>query len=336
MLKFESLNSTLKLRAVGVITAVVCLGLVVLASVSPVAAQDFTMQMDSFVPFAVNPGGEATSNVSLTGSNVTVDLSCVVTSQQVVTVYPVCTVSPTSVMPPGSASVTVTTNTPDGIATPGGYTVTVTGTSSTTTQTASQSVTVLAVTPQFTITVTSSVAPSSVHAGSGGQATISVNPINGYTGTVTLACASVTPVVTIPPVCTFTYPAGSIGVPVNGIPATATLTINTVGPPTKGAAVSGRVFYALWLPLPMLALLGLGAARGGRRSRKALSLLALFVLAGSLLLMPACGSNSSTTTTTTNGVTPNNTYTFTLSGVDANGVASSNTTTAPTVGLTVD
>ena len=87
----------------------------------------------------------------------------------------------------------------------------------------------------------------------------------------------------------------------------------------------------------MLALVGVGAAAGGKRSRKTWGLLGLFVLSGTLLLMPACG-NTNTTTTTPNGVTPNNTYTFTISGVDANGVVSSNAgagSTNPTVSLAV-
>jgi hypothetical protein len=88
----------------------------------------------------------------------------------------------------------------------------------------------------------------------------------------------------------------------------------------------------------MLTLVGLGAAVGGKRSRKAWVLLALFVISGTLFLMPACG-NTSSTTTTPNGVTPNNTYTFTVVGVDADGVTSSNATSttnsSPTVTLTV-
>ena len=66
-------------------------------------------------------------------------------------------------------------------------------------------------------------------------------------------------------------------------------------------------------------------------------MLSLVVLCGVFILTPACGSNP-TTTSTPNGVTPANTYTFTIIGVDSNGVVSSNTTsstTAPTVSLTV-
>jgi hypothetical protein len=95
------------------------------------------------------------------------------------------------------------------------------------------------------------------------------------------------------------------------------------------------------LPLPLLALVGVGAAAGGKRSRTAWGVLALFVLGGSLLLLPGCGTNTSTTTTTPNGVTPNNSYSFTLVGVDPAGNVSSNTgtgttNTPPTVSLTVD
>jgi hypothetical protein len=219
-----------------------------------------------------------------------------------------------------------------------GYSITITGTPSSGTQPPplTLNLTVLAVTPQFTISVEKAVVPSSVPAGSGGEGTITINPINGYSNPVgvTLSCATITPLVTIPPVCSFN-PAT---VPVNGTPITSTLTISTFGPVTTGAVAAPRSFYALWMPVPMLALVGLGAAAGGKRSRKAWGLLALFVISATLFLTPACGSNTGTSTTTPNGVTPKNSYTFTLMGVDSNGVVSSNTgsTTAnPTVSLTV-
>lgn len=95
----------------------------------------------------------------------------------------------------------------------------------------------------------------------------------------------------------------------------------------------------MWIPLPLLLLAGVGAAAGGKRSRKAWGLLAFFIITGSLLLLPACGTNTTASTSTPNGVTPANTYTFTIVGVDVNGVASSNTgsttSSGPTVTLTV-
>jgi len=178
-----------------------------------------------------------------------------------------------------------------------------------------------------------------VPAGSGAEGTITVNPVNGYqspSGGITLYCASITPLVTIAPYCSFS-PTGSALTPSDNKPQSSTLTISTFGPVTTGAIVHPRTFYAFWLSLPMLALSGIGAKFGGKGSRTVWGMLGILLLSGSLLLLPAC-SNATTTTTTPNGITPANTYTFTIVGVDANGVASSNSGTSsggPTVSLTV-
>lgn len=316
-----------------------------LAVPSQAAAQaDFTLLAAPLSPEAVAPGGTSSTAITvgtLNGFTGTVDLTCQVTSQQMTTSPPVCAVSPTTVTPPAGATATITTT---GLTSTVGYAITITGTAGSITHSASQNLTVLAVTPQFTITVQTAVAPSSVPAGSGAQGVININPINGYTsppilsdgtGGVTLACATINPLVTIPPVCSFNPP----NVEVNGRVATSTITISTSGPVHTGAVARSGSIYALWLPLPMLALAGVGAATGGKRARKAWGLLALLVMSGALLLMPACASSSSTSSTTTpNGVTPANTYTFTIVGVDSNGVISSNASTTssnPTVTLTV-
>lgn len=312
------------------------------------AQADFTLQAAPFSPDAVAPGGTSSSNITvgaINGFSGTVSLTCKVTSNQITTSTPACAVSPTTVTPPAGATATVTTT---GQTTTVGYTITITGTGPSTTHiTPPQSLTVLAVTPQFTITVQSPVVPGSVPAGSGGQGVIVINPINGYSSPtkviggqpisgITLSCASITPLVTIPPVCSFNPPSP----PVNGTAVTSTLTVSTYGPIVTGAADHPRHFYVLWMPVPMLALVGLGAGFAGKRSRKtkAWGLLALFVMCGALFMMPACG-NTTASTTTPNGVTPNNTYTLTVVGVDLNGVVSSNITstnsTNPTVSLTV-
>ena len=314
------------------------------------SAQGVTLTAATFKPEAVAPGGTASSTItvgSINGFSGTVDLACAVTwTVTSVNDAPMCTVSPSTVTPNASASATFTTTAPNGTD-PGtstvGYTITISATpsSGTAPTPVTLTVTVLAVTPQFTVTVEKTVSPSSVSAGSGGTGTVTINPINGYQSPagsgVTLSCASIAPLVTIPPTCSFN-PAI---VPVNGQVISSILTINTFGPIITGGNSTPRNFYALWLPLPMLAFAGLGAAFGGKaknRKARAWGLLALFVMSGAFFLMPACG-NTSTSTTTPNGVTPNNTYTFTLMGVDSNGVISSNTgsTTGanPTVTLTV-
>ncbi len=343
MLRSESLKPKLKWQSRA---GIVFLCLVAFPILLPAAfGQDFTLTMATFPsPGAIDPGGTTAANITvgtLNGFNGTVDLTCLVTSNPVAAEPPTCQVSPGSVNPSGGATVTVNST---GTTTPSQYSITVTGTANGIgSHSQSQDLTVLSVSPQFTITVTTAVVPSSVPAGSGAEGVVTVSPINGYVSPgfpsqgVTLSCASMSPLVTLPPVCSFTYPTGVQGVPVNGVPNTATITINTAGPVITGSAARPGKFYAFWISLPMLAIVGLGAATGGKRSRKAYGLLALFVMSGSLILMPAC-ANSGTTTSTPNGVTPPNTYTFTVVGVDADGNISSNTSstgTNPSVSLTV-
>jgi hypothetical protein len=346
MLKSESSLSNWNIRTATAsipLLRVLAAFLILLPPAFGQGAGDFAMQAVPFYPDAVNPGGTAYSNITVlagTGFSGTVSLACQVAPQTGVT-PPMCAMSPTTVETAGGATATITTNatSTNPTATPGLYTMTITGTAlvggtSTTHPASPLNLTVLAVAPQFTITVATAVVPASVPAGSGGQGTIEVNPLDGYSGTVTLACSSITPLVTIPPVCSFNPST----VAVNRTTATSTLMISTQGLAVpRGAVAHANPFYAFCLSLPMLAVMGLGAASSKRGSRKAWGLLALFVVSGALLLMPACG-NSSSTTTNPNGVTPNNTYTFTLLGVDTNGVTSSNTgtgTTNPTVSLTV-
>lgn len=337
MLKSDLLPSTWKLRTVRASIRGLCLLVTVLTLLASGSGQDFTLQMAPFPPpAAVNPGGNSASNITLgtlNGFNGTVDLGCQVTPQSTPpALAPACEVSPPTVNPPGGATATITaTDSPPGL-----YTIMVTGTTSgnaTDSHSAQQNLTVLAVTPNFTITVAQAVQPNSVHAGSGGQGIVSINPLNGYiipSGGLTLSCATITPLVTLPPECSFNPN------PILSGTTSSTLSISTVGPIPRAAVAYAQPWYALWLPLPMLALAGVGRV-SGRRSR-VWSALALFVVGGAILLMPACATNNTISPTNTNGqITPKNTYTFTIMGIDSNGVSSSNTgTSAPAVTLTVD
>jgi hypothetical protein len=89
----------------------------------------------------------------------------------------------------------------------------------------------------------------------------------------------------------------------------------------------------------MLTLAGIGTAAGGKRAAKTWGIITVVLLTGCLLLIPACSTTTVTGTpsTGTGQVTPNNTYTFTITGVDANGTAATNsgTTSKSTVSLTV-
>jgi len=68
-------------------------------------------------------------------------------------------------------------------------------------------------------------------------------------------------------------------------------------------------------------------------------MLLLMVVTSGLLLMPACNATTNNGTKAANGdVTPDGTYTFTITGVDQNGIAPSNNNTgneAATVSLTI-
>jgi hypothetical protein len=338
MLKSESLPSIWKFWTARTGGVALCFVVTVLTLLGSGAAQDFSVAFvpPGFSPYAVDPGGSSSASISiapLNGFSGTVDLSCQVTPLPTNYSSSDCQVSPQSIAPPAEAAVTVTTSRWAA----GLYTITITGTFGDFSASAAQNLSVLQVSPSFTLTVTQAVTPSSVHAGNGGTGTITINPVNGYavpSGGVTLSCASITPLVTAPPTCLFK--PNPVTPTTSGL--ASTLAINTTGPTSPtGAAAHATPWYALWLPLPMLALAG---SVSGRRSRRAWCLLALLIVGGSVLLMPACSHTpAGLTQNPSNLVTPNNTYTFTLIGVDSNGVASSNTSTtggAPTVTLTVD
>ncbi|MGH9495535.1 MAG: hypothetical protein ACRD3B_11100 [Candidatus Sulfotelmatobacter sp.] len=338
MLRSEGPIRHSKLFALGV--ALVCL----FAGLSlPAAAQDFTLTAQPFSPDAMAPGGTSSSNITIVanpGFVGPVTFACTVTPPVQIPPedLPQCQISPPSLAGSGGATATITTT---GSTSTIGYSVTITGTDgSGTVSSPALEVTVLSVTPQYTITVQTPVAPTSVPAGNGAQGTIVVNPLNGYTtggGYITLYCSSISPLVTIAPVCSFSYPPNQKGLTVNSnTPVTSTVTITTFGPVITGSSAHPGKFYAAWISFPLLGLVGIGAALGGKRSRRAWGLPALFVLCGSLLLVPACSNtNTNNSTTTPNGTTPANTYTFTIVGVDTNGVVSSNTGSTTSVGPTV-
>ena len=314
----------------------------VMSGAAAAHGQDFTLTASEFSPYAVNQGASTLSTVTLdpiNGFSGSVNLTCAVTGGTPSTA-PVCAVSPTSVTPPATASLTFTGLTSGGSsATPGGYIVTVTGTSGSLMHQQALNISVLAVAPSFTVTVQRPTQPNSVHAGSGATATININAVNGYMGQVWLSCAAVSPLVIYPPVCSFTpVNGGAQPEQVAGGIAQAILTIQTSGnAQTTSQVVPRSKFWALWLPLPMLAFVGIGAA-SSKRSRKAWALLGIFILAGSLMLIPGCGNTTTgNTAPTTTIITPKNNYTFTLTGVDSSGNISTNSGTgAATVTLTVN
>jgi hypothetical protein len=305
-------------------------------------------------PSSVDPGSSSISTLTVnainTTSSATVALSCAVTSGPTGPL-PGCQVSPTSVTTPASPTLTVTTLSGQSGTTPGLYTITVTGSDASGNISVPVTLNVIAVVPQYTIQVTSAPNPTSVTPGNGSTAVISIIPADGYGGAnvnVTLACATVTPVVSFSPQCAFAWDDGGTMTPesaTSGVavptstPVPVTLTISTKGPvvTTPGKAPHAMLVIS-GLPLAGLALI----AAFGHRKRRWRSLLGLGLLlsvALGLLLLPACGTTVSggTLQTSTSQSTPNGTYMFTISAIDnENPPQAASNATAVTVTLTVN
>jgi hypothetical protein len=159
--------------------------------------------------------------------------------------------------------------------------------------------------PDFNVIPTSSSATGqSVTQGDTATYTLSVAPMNGYTGTVTFTCSGL--------------PAGSCSispsqVAMDGVTVpTVKVYVNTAGSSAKMARpqlVPRSVFLAL-LPFSMMGMLLINKRRG---IWLALGLVVLCLLLG----MVGCGSNSSSSS---NALTPGTTYQFTLTGTASGGV----------------
>ncbi|MGH9545849.1 MAG: beta strand repeat-containing protein [Terriglobales bacterium] len=188
---------------------------------------DFSLSVTPPASASVTAGQAATYTISvsaLDGFNSAVTLTC----SAGLPLGSSCSFEPPSVTPgvtPVTSTLTITTT----AATPAGTSdVTVTGTFGALSHDGSVALTVAAAPPaDFTI-AGSALSPASVPAGASSTSTITVAPLNGFAGTVSLTC-SITPVVTPAPTCSF-MPA-SIA---NGT-GTSTLTVSTSATTPTGA-----------------------------------------------------------------------------------------------------
>ena len=99
------------------------------------------------------------------------------------------------------------------------------------------------------------------------------------------------------------------------------LSIATVARPvTTGSLLRRSSFYAAWLPIGGLSLVGLGLG-AGRKRRRWLAGAVLGVIAGAILLEAGCGSSSSSVST--GGGTAAGTYIVTITGSAATGASHS-------------
>jgi hypothetical protein len=172
--------------------------------------------------------------------------------------------------------------------------------------------------PDFTITG-SALSPATVAAGGSATSTMTITPLNGFDGTLSLSCSSIVPAATPPPTCAFA-PSSVTG------SGTSTLTLRTTAATQGSLALRSRgVFYAMWLPVGGLLVLGAGLTS---RRQKFLCFLLECVLFSGLIFLAACGGGSSSFGGSASAGTPVGVYTVTIS---ASGSVAHTTTVTLTV-----
>jgi len=142
---------------------------------------------------------------------------------------------------------------------------------------------------------------------------VQLTPHPVYGASVALSCSGQPSATT----CTFSPTSVTLQ---GSSPATATLTVGTTARPITSASVRstfGRSL-AVWLALPGLALIGLGAA-GKRNRRSILGWMLLYLLLIQLLPLPGCSSSS--TPTPTSG-TPPGTWPITITATSGSNAKS--------------
>jgi hypothetical protein len=155
-------------------------------------------------------------------------------------------------------------------------------------------------------------------AGAPANYTVLLTPRPLYTSSITISCSGL-------PAASNCSPSTSPVSLTSTSGTSVTLTVHTTPRPviTPAASIFTRRFYAIWLIIPGIALVGVG---GNRQRRRIFGILMLCTLFALLLLVPAC--SSSKTQPPVSG-TPAGNYTITVTSA-----AGTNSKTQ-TIGLTV-
>jgi hypothetical protein len=255
----------------------------------------------SFVNFfAVVPttglAAPVTATVNSGGGNCTAVLTSTI----------VCTIPS---LPVGSTASVQVTVTPTALTTPVPTSISVTGSASANNGPRGQSITQTEAVVDFGITATTNT--PSINAGETATIQVTVFPTQpqlGYSATITPSQT------TQPAMVTSTTPIfNPTSLTLSGsASATTTLSIATVVRPiTSGSLLRRGSFYATWLPIGGLSLVGLGLGSGRKRRRWIVGAV-LAIIAGMILLQSGCGSSSTALTPT--GGTAAGTYTITVVG----------------------
>ena len=268
---------------------------------------------------SVIPGQSGAATITVTaanGFNSAVTLTCTAGLPSGAS----CSFVPPSVTP-GLAPVTSTLTIATSATTPASTSnVTVTGTFGSLSHDTTVGLTVATPAADFTMAA-SALLPASVSAGGSATSTITVAPINGFNGTVNLACSGITGGGTPAPTCSFSPSSVANG------SGTSTLTISTTAAHASVTSPWGGIFYAMWLPIGGLALLGTSFT--ARKKRFWAFLLGCLVFSGLIFLAACGGSSSSGGGGGGDPRTPAGTYTITITAT------SGSLTHAATVSLTV-
>ena len=172
--------------------------------------------------------------------------------------------------------------------------------------------------------------PAAVAPGTSGTSTVTLTAFHGYSSPVNLSC-SVSGAGSPLPACSATsFSPGQVTPTAVG--ATSTLTITTTAA-NAAMFVPRKVFYAMWLPIAGMSLLGMGFGSAHSRRRKLLGFLMIGMVVVALLLMPACGGSSGGGGGGGGGGTPAGSYTVTITGT---GTDVNTTTQSTQVTLTVN
>jgi hypothetical protein len=158
----------------------------------------------------------------------------------------------------------------------------------------------------------------------GNTGTVSITPVNGFTGFVSLSCVLTSPATgtQYPPSCAITPSVNVTG----SSAVSATLTINSTGSTTSALAVpkaNGMRWLGVNGAVTLAGLLLLGFPARGRRRRILLGLLLMLAVAGCFSACGGSGSGGGGGGGTNSG-TPAGNYTFTVTGT-AQGVSESGT-----------
>jgi hypothetical protein len=162
------------------------------------------------------------------------------------------------------------------------------------------------------------------------MSTVTLTSVHGYNSSVNLSC-SVTGSGTPLPACSASsFSPDSVTPTTSG--ASSTLTITTTGS-SSALFAPRKLFYAMWLPVAGMSLVGMSFGSARSRRKKVLGFLMIGMVMAALFVMPACGGSSGGGGGGGGGGTPAGSYTVTITGT---GQDASMTTVSTQVTLTVN